>query len=153
MRRCRIIMRENIAIRVFYILGVFAIAVTCAVAGSWLKHRGRPDPWLEAILDDHGVAGLLRGGDGGKVAEGGAQSEPALVAQARAFAAILNPPAPAPVSKPIGAPVAASDSLPLLTPKARPAMSSVTFTLVATSYYAGRPDRSMARMALPYVSC
>jgi hypothetical protein len=85
-------------------------------------------------------------GEKSEVAE---QSVPALVAQAQAFAAILNPPAPAPVSKPIGAPVAASDSLPLLMPKTRPAMASVTFKLVATSYYAGRPDKSMTLLAEP----
>jgi hypothetical protein len=133
--------------RLLYILTFVAIAGTCGLLGFWLNGRNPADLRLQAILTTE--IGNQRPEVSGQKSEVAEQSVPALVAQAQAFAAILNPPAPAPVSKPIGAPVAASDSLPLLMPKTRPAMASVTFKLVATSYYAGRPDKSMALLTEP----
>jgi hypothetical protein len=131
-------------IRLLYIVGVCVLSAACAVLGLWLGQRGRSDPRLVAILTTE--IGNQRSEVSGQKSEVAEQSVPALVAQAQAFAAILDPP---PAAKPIGAPVVASDTLPLLTTKTRPAMPSISFKLVATSYYAGRPDKSMALLAEP----
>jgi hypothetical protein len=135
-------------VKALYILGVCALSVACGVLGLCVRGRSYADSQLQQILSDPNVVERF-GENGGQKSEIADQNLPALVVHARAFAAILNPPVPTPAAKPTTTPGAASDSLPLLTPKTRPAMSSVTFKLVATSYYAGRPDRSMALLTEP----
>jgi hypothetical protein len=135
--------------RILYILGACSLAGMCGVFGCWMKGWNYADPRLLSILSDRNVVDQGHGNDEGRKSGVTGKSVPALVAQAQAFAAILSPPVSPPAAKPATTPVAASDSLPLLTPKTRAAMSSITFKLVATSYYAGRPDKSMALLAEP----
>jgi hypothetical protein len=134
-------------IRILRILSFFAVLATCGVFGFWIKERNSTDPRLEAILTTE--LRNQRSEVSGQKSDVTGQSVPALVVQAQAFAAILNRPAPAPAAKSVQTPVAASDPLPLLAPKTRPVMPSINFKLVATSYYAGRPDKSMALLAEP----
>ena len=68
-----------------------------------------------------------------------------LVEQAKAFSLYLNPPQP-PKSRDAPAPKL---SLKQTITTARPAKSKPKFTLVATSYYRSRPEKSMALVSEP----
>jgi hypothetical protein len=131
-------------VRILYILTVCASAGIFAVLGLLAGGWDRPDPAFEAILNSPGVVERFRSSEGSK-SSGVAQVAP-LIASAQELAAHLNPPPPEP-------PVAQATSEPVIRltdvkpPEAKPIVSSVTFKLVATSYYEGRPDKSMALLS------
>jgi hypothetical protein len=131
-------------VRILHILSLFAIAATCGILGFWLNGRDRSDPRLEAIQTTE-IRGQ-RSEVGDQKSEVNGESVPPLVAAAQAFAAILNPPAPV---KPAETSVASPDPPPLFAPRAKPVEAAISFKVVATSYYAGRPDKSMALLAEP----
>jgi hypothetical protein len=71
-----------------------------------------------------------------------------LIAAAQEFAECLNPPPPLAPAAPVSPPIQLAASKPSEPkPVTRPAFSPISFKLVATSYYEGRPDRSMALLS------
>jgi hypothetical protein len=134
--------------RTLYILSICAIASAFGVFGYWLNERGRPDPELEAILGGPGVVEVFRERRGGRPAGDGGQVVVPLVAQAQAFALLLDPPQAASSGDEAGLEKASGSEAPAV-PIGRPAELAVEFRLVATSCCQGQPERSMALLVQP----
>jgi hypothetical protein len=136
-------------VRSCHAVGLCAVVCASAIFGFLLNARNRVDPRVEMLLNGSGVVQQLED-VAGRRSEDAEQLVP-LVAAAREFATYLNPPAPpAPTvpqarsQSPIRLAQAKEPELTL-----RPAFSTVGFKLVATSYYEGRPDKSMALLSEP----
>ncbi len=134
--------------RLLYIFSVCVVSAACTILGLSLNGRNRLDPKVEAILHGPGVVERF-GRDGGQGSRVGDQTVSPLVAQAQEFGRYLNPP-PAGPEATVKPPVALAVSTPPeAKPGSRPIFSTAGFKLVATSYYEGRPDRSMALLSEP----
>jgi hypothetical protein len=126
-------------VKILHILTFCAVAGVFAVLGLLAGGWNRPDPALEGILDGPGVVERFRSSEGSKPS-GAAQVAP-LIASAQELALHLNPPPPEPpAAQATPEPVTRSTDV-------KPVISSVNFKLVATSYYEGRPDKSMALLS------
>jgi hypothetical protein len=134
--------------RILYILSICAIASAFGVFGYCLNERGQPDPQLEAILGGPGVVQAFRERRGGQAAGDGGQVVAPLVAQAQAFALLLNPPRPASSGEEAGLEGGLESEAPAA-PIGRSAELAIEFRLVATSYCQGQPERSMALLVEP----
>jgi hypothetical protein len=136
-------------VRMLHILSICFIVLAGCVVYLWLTERNRRDPRVEAILNGSTVVQQLPDAAAGRPT-GGEQVTP-LVDAAQGFAVSLNStPTPAVMQATKQTSVQPTDSKPSeprLT--ARPVFSAVGFKLVATSYYEGRPDKSMALLSEP----
>ncbi len=143
-----------------YIAGICAILAAGAVFVFHMSQWQAGDSRMAAFLTEPSAIQLFqtRARQQGKVADG---QVPPLVVQARALAAYLDPPKPPapPVPVPAALPkeraMAKTVSGPLWReqPEAKPVLeprsTSVKFSVLATSYYAAEPGKSMALMAEP----
>ena len=130
-------------IRLIQSLGVLALLAACGVAYLCARQWSSRVDGAAALLAEVGPvkAFLERGAPAEEVGE---QASP-LVAQAEAFAAYLNPPAPPLKPSPAKKKVAEREPVPAV----RPVQATPKFTLRATSYSESRPEKSMALIAEP----
>lgn len=138
-------------IRLLHILSLAAFASACCLLGLWWNEWSHPGPEVAANLNEPYVA--ERFGHGVATLSPGMERVSPLVVAAQEFAAYLNaPPPPTPAAPEAAArlPIRLAESKPTEPkPVSRPIVSAVGFKLVATSYYEGRPDESMALLSEP----
>lgn len=128
-------LRITTIIAAFLAVGLLAFPV---VYGDW------GDEEIEKFLKSPGAIEKFHKAKGAKV-KTGSQVSP-LVKQAVAFAWIINPPPTPPPPRPILPPVARDRKKPVVTPPLPP---KVKFKLIGTSYYASRPELSLAYIDEP----
>jgi hypothetical protein len=123
-----------------FIAAILAVGVLAfpVVYGDW------GDEEIEKFLESPGAIERFKQAKGAKRVKGGNQVSP-LVKQAMGFGLYLNPPrqaaTPKPIRKPtVGKPAPVTEA---------PVILSAKFTLKGTSYYASRPELSLAYIDEP----
>lgn len=127
-------LRITTIIAAFLAVGLLAFPV---VYGDW------SDKEIEKFLKSPGAIEKFNKAKGAKVKSGNQVSP--LVRQAVAYALIINPPPPTPVLRQKTTQVAPEQPRVI----AKPPIQSVKFKLIGTSYYASRPELSLAYIDEP----
>jgi hypothetical protein len=125
-------------VRLLHILGICVWLGAAGVVGLWLSGRSQHSSQIEEFLNRPGAIQMFRA-QAGESGVRQAEISP-LVAQAEAYARLVDPPKRP--ERPSASVLTASASL--AAPAVRPAAPSVRFRLCGTSYYPNEPGRSMA---------
>lgn len=132
-------------VRLFYILGLSAVAAACGVFARTVEQWNRSDPELDRVAQRPGVVEAFRARQASRTPDGGEPASSPLVVQADAFARYLNPPGPTVSKESLPSKVhLGSPGLTTSAPEVRPRSTSVNFRVIAVSCYPDRPARSMA---------
>ncbi|OHB63792.1 MAG: hypothetical protein A2Y76_01995 [Planctomycetes bacterium RBG_13_60_9] len=130
-----------------YILGVCALLAAIGIFSLCVSRWCEVDSRHKALLQAPNAVQKFTEKAGERTQGDASQTSP-LVAQAQAYAQLLNPPR---ITEGLSVPVQPA-SLAAVMPPVRPATASANFKVYGTSYYPNEPGRSMALISEPGVA-